>query len=214
MSRTAREAGATPVACTVLALAVAMGTSAVAAQPASETKTFESEQFHYSVAVPAGCRYEEGPGTLDAICSPGLEPEKSASASAAAALVLEVGVEVVREDAGREPAELAQRYGEGEFKSELPEAVCGEADRARVKIEDAKEVIEAARVVYTATVACPEIKFLALGERRAAVRFLITPGLRYRLMARALKEDFEQRKETIDAFFTSFRILPESKKSQ
>ena len=46
------------------------------------------------------------------------------------------------------------------------------------------------------------------------MQFLITPGLRYRLMARALKEDFEQRKDTIDAFFTSFRVLPEEKKSQ
>ena len=43
-----------------------------------------------------------------------------------------------------------------------------------------------ARVVYTADVTCPEIKFLALGERRATVQFVITPGLRYRLMARAL----------------------------
>ena len=93
-------------------------------------------------------------------------------------------------------------------RQELPEAVCGEADRARVKIDNAKQVLEEARVVYTADVACPEIKFLGLGERRAMVQFLITPGLRYRLMARALKEDFEQRKEAVDAFFASFRILP------
>jgi hypothetical protein len=49
---------------------------------------------------------------------------------------------------------------------------------------------------------------LGLGERRATVQFLVTPGLRYRLMARALREDFEQRKEAVDAFFASFRILP------
>ena len=78
----------------------------------------------------------------------------------------------------------------------------------KLKIDNAKQVLEAARVVYTADVACPEIKFLGLGERRAAVQFLITPGLRYRLMARAPKEGFEQRKEAIDAFFASFRILP------
>ena len=47
--------------------------------------------------------------------------------------------------------------------------------------------------MYTADVGCPEIKFLGLGERQAVVQFLITPGLRYRLMARALKEDFEQK---------------------
>jgi hypothetical protein len=119
-----------------------------------------------------------------------------------------VGAEPVADDAGKTPADLAQRYDEAQFKAELPEAVCGESDKARVKIDNAKQVLEAARVVYTADVACPEIKFLGLGERRAAVQFLITPGLRYRLMARAPKEGFEQRKEAIDAFFASFRILP------
>ena len=46
------------------------------------------------------------------------------------------------------------------------------------------------------------------------VQFLLTPGLRYRLMARAQAEDFEERKESVDAFFASFRFLPEGKKSQ
>jgi hypothetical protein len=40
------------------------------------------------------------------------------------------------------------------------------------------------------------------------VQFVIAPGLRYRLMARALTEDFEKRKEAVDAFFASFRMLP------
>ena len=118
--------------------------------------------------------------------------------------MLEVGVETVPADAGKSPADLAQRYGEAQFKAELPEAICGESDRASVKIDNAKQVLEEARVVYTADVTCPEIKFLGLGERRAMVQFLITPGLRYRLMARALKEDFEKRKEAVDAFFASF----------
>ena len=185
-----------------------------AARAAAEAKAFESDKFRYRVALPTGCRYEEGPGTLDAVCSPELDDEKSKGAAAAAALVLEVGVEPVPDDAGKDAAELAQRYDETQFKAELAEAVCGEADRARVKVDNAKQVLEAARVVYTADVACPEIKFLALGERRASVQFLITPGLRYRLMARALKDDFEQRKETVSAFFASFQFLPEDKKSQ
>ena len=138
-------------------------------------------QYRYSVALPAGCRHDEGPGTLDAVCSAELDPEKSAEASAATSLVLEVGAEPVADDAGKAARRLAQRYGEAQFKAELPEAVCGESDRARVKIENAKQVLEEARVVYTADVACPEIKFLGLGERRATVQFLITPGLRYRL---------------------------------
>jgi hypothetical protein len=191
-----------------LALCAGLLASVALAQASTETKAFESSQYRYSVSLPAGCRHDEGPGTLDAICSSELDPEKSAMASAASALVLEVGVEPVADDAGKTAADLAQRYDESQFKSELPEAICGESDKARVKIDGAKQVLEEARVVYSADVSCPEIKFLGLGERRATVQFLVTPGLRYRLMARAPKEDFEQRKEAIDAFFASFRVLP------
>jgi hypothetical protein len=160
------------------------------------------------VAVPKGCRLDEGPGTLDAICSSNLDPEKSGQVSSAVALVLEVGVELVPADAGVSAADLAQRYGEAQFKEELGEAVCGESDRSRVKIDGAKQVLEDARVVYTANVTCSEIKFLGLGERRALVRFLIAPGKRYRLMARAPAEDFEKQKEVVNAFLSSFRVLP------
>jgi hypothetical protein len=178
------------------------------AQAATDSRTFENAELRYSVALPKGCRYDEGPGTLDGICAADLDPEKSLVVNAASALVLEVSVEAVAADKGATPAELAQRYGEQEFKEELPEAVCGEPDRAKVKVQDAKQVLEDARVVYTAAVVCPEIKFLGLGERRALVRFLIAPGLRYRLMARAVAEDFEKRKESVDAFFASFKVLP------
>ena len=191
-----------------LALIGALAAGIAAAEAGQDTKIFEIAELRYSVELPNGCRHDEGPGTLDAICSPDLDPEKSAAASAAVALVLEVGVESVPADAGAPPAELAQRYGEAQFKEELAEAICGESDRAKVKIDNAKQVLEAARVVYTAGVTCPEIKFLGLGDRRAMVQFVIAPGLRYRLMARALTEDFEKRKEAVDAFFASFRILP------
>ncbi len=191
-----------------LALCALIVSSLALAQSTAETKAFENAEYRYSVALPSGCRHDEGPGTLDAICSSELDPEKSAMASAASALVLEVAVEPVPDDAGKSPADLAQRYNEAQFTAELPEAICGEPDRARVKVENAKQVLQEARVVYTADVACPEIKFLGLGERRAMVQFLLTPGLRYRLMARAPKEDFEQRKEAVDAFFASFRVLP------
>ncbi len=191
-----------------LTLVAALAAGIAAAEAGQDTKIFEIAELRYSVELPNGCRHDEGPGTLDAICSPDLDPEKSAAASAAMALVLEVGVESVPADAGAQPAELAQRYGEAQFKEELAEAICGESDRAKVKIDNPKQVLEAARVVYTAGVTCPEIKFLGLGERRAMVQFVIVPGLRYRLMARALTEDFEKRKEAVDAFFASFRILP------
>jgi hypothetical protein len=190
-----------------LAVAVALCALPVFAQttPAA-TLAFENPKFHYTVSLPTGCRHDEGPGTLEAVCSPEFDAEKSATASAAASVVLEVATEVVADDAGKPPAELAQRYSEAQFKAELPEAICGESDRARVKIDNIRQVLEDARVVYTADVVCSEIKFLGLGERQAVVQFLITPGLRYRLMARALKEDFDQTKPSIDAFLASFRV--------
>jgi hypothetical protein len=191
-----------------VALSALITASLALAQSASETKAFQSGQFRYSVALPAGCRHEEGPGTLDAVCSTDFDPDKSAMASAASALVLEVGVEPVPEDAGKVPAELARRYDEAQFKAELPENVCGESDKTRVRIENVKQVVEETRVGYTADVACPEIKFLGLGERHARVEVFVTPGLRYRLMARAPIEEFEQHKEAVDAFFASFRIHP------
>jgi hypothetical protein len=189
----------------------AAGALPVLAQVSAAPKAFESAKYRYAVTLPAGCRHEEGPGTIDAVCSPELDPEKSAQASAAASLVLEVSAEKVAEDASKPAAELAQSYSEPQFKQELPEAICGEADATRVKLSNVKQVLEEARVVYTADVACPEIKFLGLAERRAHARFLITPGLRYRLMARALAEEYEQRKDAIDAFFASFQVLPAEK---
>lgn len=200
-----------PLAAALALLTLSAPGSAVAQGPA--TKTIENADLRYRVSLPAGCRHEEGPGTLDAVCSADLDLEKSAGVDAATALVFEVGAEQAPGDAGKSGAELAQRYGESEFKDELPEAVCGEPDKARVKIANIKQVLEEARVAYTAEVTCPEIRFLGLGERGAMAQFLITPGLRYRLMARALKEDFEQRKEAIDAFFMSFRILPAETKN-
>ena len=190
-----------------------LATAAVPAngQPSATSTAFENAQYRYAAVVPAGCRHEEGPGTLDAICSPDLDPTKSAEASAAASLVFEVTAEQVPDDAGKPAATLAQRFGEGDFRQELPEMICGGASSERVRIDNLAKVVEDARVVYTADITCPEIKFLGLGERRASARYLITPGLRYRLMARALKEDYEQRKETIDAFFSSFKVLAEKR---
>lgn len=172
------------------------------------TKAFENAEFRFHVALPAGCRHDQGPGTLDAVCSSEFDPEKSADASANASLVMEVGAEAVPGDAGKPAAALAQSYGEDQFKGELPEAICGEADGKRVKIDNVKQVLGDGRVAYTADVACPGVRFLGLDERRAHVNFLITPGLRYRLMARAQKDDFEGHKASIDAFFSSFRVLP------
>jgi hypothetical protein len=188
-------------------LAAAAGPGAAQA-PAPAMKTFENTQFRYAVTLPEGCRLDEGPGTTDAVCAADLDPERSAVANSASALVLEVGAEAVSDTAGLAANELAQRYGEPAFKAELPEAVCGEADKGRVKIDNVKQVLEEARVVYTADVVCAEVKFLQIGVRRASVRYLIGPDVRYRLFARAPSDEYESRKATIEAFFASFRVLP------
>ena len=193
--------------------ALALFAASATSQTAVTTTGFENPEYRYSVALPTGCRHEEGPGTLEAVCSVELDPDKSAEASAAASLVMEVAVESVPDDAGNAPSALAQKFGEGQFRQELPETVCGETDDSRVKIDNLDKAVEETRVVYTASVTCPGIKFLALGERRATARYLITPGLRYRLMARALSEDYEQRKDAIDAFFSSFKVLAQDKRN-
>jgi len=179
---------------------------AIAQSTPVPTETFENAKFQYTVSLPLGCRHDKGPGTLDAVCSPKFDPEKSATASAAASMVLEVSTEMVAADVGKAPGELAQSFTVAQFKAELPESVCGETDRNRVKIDNVSQVLEDDRVVYRADVACAEIKFLWLGERQAAVQYLITPGVRYRLMARAPKEGFEQKKASIDAFLASFHL--------
>lgn len=183
----------------------------VGAQGPSATKTFASENYRYSVAFPEGCRQEEGPGTIDAVCSADLDPERSAQVSIAAALLMEVGAEIVASDAGKTTSDLKQAFSEATFLEELPEAVCGESSKARVKIDNIKQTVQEPRLVYTADVTCAEVKFLQIGERRASVRYLIGPEARYRLVARAPTDDFAKQKQAIEAFFESFRLLPTGK---
>ena len=211
-----------PVTRSVLAGVMAVGMATlvlapaahVAAQAPTATKTFANERYHYAVALPAGCRHEEGPGTVDAVCAADLDPERSAQANSATALVMEVGAEIVGDDAGRTTSDLAQRYDEAAFREEVPQAVCGESDKSRVRIDNVKQSIEDARVAYTADVICAEVKFLQIAERRASVRYLIAPEARYRLVARAPIGDFEKQKPAVEAFFESFRVLPAGKKDQ
>jgi hypothetical protein len=174
-------------------------------------KTFANEDYRYTVALPAGCRHEEGPGTVDAVCSVDFDPERSALVSNAAALVMEVSAEIVAGDAGKAPSDLAQTYGEATFRDELPEAVCGESDKARAKIANVTQSIQDSRLMYAADVTCAEVKFLQIGERRASVRYLVGPDARYRLVARGPTDDFAKQKPAIDAFFDSFRVLPARK---
>jgi hypothetical protein len=193
------------LAAAVLGAAV-LRVSPLAAQTQPETVTFESKQYRYTVTLPAGCRREVGPGTVDAVCAPDFAPQKSAVANAAGALVLGVAAESIEGSGDTGIAGLRQRYTEAGFKEELPEAICGEQDRGRVKIENFSQSEEGNRLVYTADVVCAEIKFLQIGSRRAIVRHVIGPYAVYRLVARAPAEEFEKQRATIDAFFASFRL--------
>ena len=184
----------------------ALRVSPLAAQTQPETATFESKSHRYTVALPTGCRREEGPGTVDAVCASDFDPEKSAVANAVGALVLGVAAESLDGSGDTSIAGLLQRYTEAGFKEELPEAICGEQDRARVKIENFSQSEEGNRLVYTADVVCAEIKFLQVGSRRAIVRHVMGPDAVYRLVARAPAEEFEKQRATIDAFFASFRL--------
>ena len=132
--------------------------ASAAAQTSAATKTFANEQYHYAVALPAGCRHEEGPGTVDAVCAADFDPERSAQVSSATALVMEVGAEIVAGDAGRTASDLAQRYDEAAFRQEVPQAICGESDASRARINNVKQTLEDTRVAYTADVICAEVQ--------------------------------------------------------
>jgi hypothetical protein len=193
-----------------LGLAMA-GTGHLNAQTPGETATYEGKRHHYTVTLPAGCRHVKGPGTVDAVCAPDFDTKKSAVASAAGALLLAVAAESLDAVADTSVAALLQRYTEAAFKEELPEAICGEQDRARVKIENVSQSVQDTRLVYTADVTCPRVKFLQLGARRAVVRHVIGPDAVYRLVARAPADEFQKQRSTIDAFFASFRLRPVEK---
>jgi hypothetical protein len=185
--------------------------SPLSAQSPKETATFEGKPHRYTVTLPAGCRHEEGPGTVDAVCAPDFNPEMSAVANAASALVLAVAAESLDGAGDTSVADLLMRYTEAGFKEELPQSICGEQDRARVKIENLSQSVEGSRVIFTADVTCAEIKFLQIGARRATVRHVIGPDAMYRLVARAPAEEFEKQRPTIDAFFASFRLTATEK---
>ena len=183
----------------VATLALVLGTAPLAARP----RTIDNSDLRYSVTIPGECRTETGPGTLEAICAPDFDEARSAEMPAAAALLLEVDAEIVPVD--------AKPYGEADFRQELSEAVCGESDAAKVKLDGVKVAKDGALASFTASVACPEIRFLGLAERIADVRYVMAPGFRYRLMARALRSDADKVKAAKDSFLASFKPGQEKK---
>ena len=188
---------------TTRTLLVATALVLAAAPLAARPRTINKPDLLYRVTIPSECRTEEGPGTLEAICSPDLDEAKSVDIPAAAALLLEIDVEIV-------PAGAA-RYGEAEFRQEVPEAVCGEADNPKIKLDAVKITKNAGTDIFSASVTCPEIKFLGLPERTAELRYVVAPGYRYRLMGRALSSDQDKVKAAVAAFLASFKTTAESK---
>jgi hypothetical protein len=167
------------------------------------TQAYESPEFRYRVALPTACRHEEGPGTLEAICDPMLDPEQSKEAAAATAFFLEIEAEKV---GGGAPA-----YGEDEFRADAPEHVCGEGDRAKVRLSAIDKGTQDGVTTFSAEVVCPPIRFLGMPERKALVRTVVSPGFRHRLMVRALAADLDRLRPVGQAFLASFKILPETK---
>jgi hypothetical protein len=206
LAQAATPAGAQPPAATQTPAATAAPADAPA--PAAATVPYESSRSHFAVALPAGCRHDEGPGTIDAVCAPDFDAGKSAAAASAAALVLSVVAQPVPADADTSIAGLRQRYGEVAFRDGLPEAVCGEADKARVRIENFSDAVDGNRLVYSADVVCAPVRFLQIGERHAKVRDVMTPDMHYRVLARAQDAAFAKQRATVDAFLASFRALP------
>jgi hypothetical protein len=169
---------------------------AVAQSPTPATAYTDTE-FRYSVSLPTACRHVDGPGTREAICALDLDAEQSKEVAAAGAFVLEVDAEAV-------PAG-APAYSEADFRKDLPESVCGGEDAGRVAIGNVARRAYGGGEEFTADVVCPGIRFLQLPQRKARVRYVLLPGLRYRLMARAPDTTLDTLRPVANAFFASFK---------
>lgn len=183
----------------LLAAALALGLAAPAAAQtgAPAMRPFESVELRYAVMLPTDCRHEEGPGTLEAICTPDLDARRAAELPSAGAFVLEVDGEDVPAD--------AKVYDAAAFQDELAENVCGESDATKVAVRNVAQSALGGAQMFTATVVCPEIKFLGLPVRNAEVRTLAYPRYRYRLMSRWPGEATPGVRSATAAFFSSFR---------
>jgi hypothetical protein len=131
----------------------------------ANSKTFENAELGYSIALPVQCRHDQGPGTLEAVCAPDLDPAKAVEIQAAGAILFEIDAEIAPGD--------AKPYTEADFRLELPEAVCGEGDSKKVRLENVAEQKDGERTTFTARVVCPELRFLGLAERHAETRTAI-----------------------------------------
>lgn len=167
---------------------------------ATPTKIYEDAELGFVIALPIPCRHVQGPGTLEAICAPDLDPMKSADVQAAGALLFELDAEIAPAD--------AQPYTQADFRAELPDSICGTSDAASVKLDAVTEIREGDTQRLTARVTCPDVKFLGLPVRQAEARTIIVGRHRYRLFARHPSEDAAAAAPLAKAFFDSFVVRP------
>jgi hypothetical protein len=177
------------------------GTSALLAQ--TSMKTHVDDALKFQVEIPADCRQQDGPGTFEVICDVMLDGERAKDTSIATAFLLEVSAEQIA--AGAPP------FGETELRAEIPESVCGESASSKVKIGALEATTKDTLPNLSAEVICPPIRFLAVPERKAFVRYVTAPALRYRIMVRAPSEDLERLKPIAQSFLTSFKLTAEKK---
>jgi hypothetical protein len=171
--------------------------------------TVNSTNMGVTFIVPPYCAVHQGPGTIDAVCDPDGDSDKSIAGPASTALYFEVVTTVAADEKSLTPEALGQRYSLDAFKAGLGDTVCGQDKPRGLKIENAERAVEGTVLSYTATVTCPDVRFMGLGPRRASVRHVLRDGRRYQIQARALAEDFDRVRPDLDTFFDSLKFSSE-----
>lgn len=189
----------------IRALALTMMIGAANAVPLSAG----GSEIGVTFAVPPYCAVNQGPGTVDAVCDPEGDSDKSREGPASTALYFAASVVAAPDDKGLAPDALGRRYTLDDFEKGLAEAVCGQDKPRGLRIENAARLVEGGVLSYSAVVVCPPVRFMGLDARRASVRHILRDGRRYQLQARALDADFERSKSDIDAFFGSLKFSSE-----
>jgi hypothetical protein len=186
----------------VLAVVALSVTTAAVARDMLELR-IDLEATSVLAGVPGHCMVSVGPGTADAVCDPDGSSDASRVIPTVAGLYFELTAH--RSVVGQTTLELAQAYTFADFQKELPGAVCNEERLSRVRIEQPQRQMLDASVIYSATVTCPEVKFLSLAPRRALVRYILADGIRINAMARTLTDNFERTRPLLESFQASVR---------
>ena len=151
-------------AAAMLSVVMLLTDSPASAKDSTEMRT-EFGPIAVVAEVPAFCVINNGPSTADAVCDPDGDGEAVRNTSVSTSLYFEITVQAF---AGHQsPLALAQAYTFADFQKDLPGAICGEERLSRVRVEQPQRQMGETTVTYSATVTCPEVKFLSLDRRRA-----------------------------------------------